>query len=50
MRLQSEGVLISGDKIDLKRFGHSFSARRERRVKEPTADRRHPRRTGRDRK
>lgn len=24
MRLQSEGVLISGDKIDLKRFAHSF--------------------------
>jgi methylated-DNA-protein-cysteine methyltransferase-like protein len=25
LRLRSEGVTIAGDKIDLKRFGHSFS-------------------------
>lgn len=24
LRLQSEGVAIAGDKIDLKRFGHTF--------------------------
>lgn len=26
LRLKSEGVLIAGDKIDLKRFGHSWPA------------------------
>ena len=25
LRLRSEGVVIAGDKIDLKRFGHSFA-------------------------
>jgi hypothetical protein len=25
LRLRSEGVAIAGDKIDLKRFGHSFA-------------------------
>ncbi len=25
LRLRSEGVVIAGDKIDMKRFGHSFA-------------------------
>jgi hypothetical protein len=25
LRLRSEGVVIAGDKIDMKRFGHSFT-------------------------
>ena len=25
LRLQSEGVLIAGDKIDLKKYGHAFA-------------------------